>query len=560
MRYTKHNYKKGDELLASQLNDMDDQIALNEQTTDTLVTVSNTQPAAAKNRVWVKATPSEIEIPTMDDHNELSRQLSDLETEIDESADFYDEELGIEFRPLKGTALSTDTPYSENKIIDTPLNASKTYRITWSIPTVISIPVYVFLSDGNGNNLIKANIPAGSTEYVRDYTPNNNYSNAYLYFTVGNVPTIAVTASVSMINTPPTRIDELESTVSFLAQNALYKEESRTYTIANPDVGHYINKNGGYSALSPFSISQSIEVKSGEIIEVIATGYNNQVAIIAMVKNDYPYTVLARSISSNEETYSYQATQNITVVVSYDNRKPCTITIKKTIDVDQIAINKSYIENNKWKYAFDRICCIGDSLTSGAYYAGAWKGASIAQNYPIMLSRMLNTPVKNSGRSGASAKTWYTNNMNGLTLTDYGTFVIWLGTNEGLTDTIDTDVDPYTDYNNFADTNTGYLCRTICQIKDYVPDAHIIICTVFATSGDLTITNNVIHQVAQKYALQLVDNSDLNNTNYPLYHSNAVHFNKAGNIFVADRIMNAMINYVAPNIENAEFGLTARTD
>ena len=31
MSYTKHNYKKGDELLASQLNEMDDQIALNEE-------------------------------------------------------------------------------------------------------------------------------------------------------------------------------------------------------------------------------------------------------------------------------------------------------------------------------------------------------------------------------------------------------------------------------------------------------------------------------------------------------------------------------------------------
>lgn len=85
MSYTKHNYQKGDELLASQLNDMDDQIALNEQTADTLVTVSNTQPSAAKNRVWVKATPSEIEIPTMEDHNELSRQISDVEKSIGEN-------------------------------------------------------------------------------------------------------------------------------------------------------------------------------------------------------------------------------------------------------------------------------------------------------------------------------------------------------------------------------------------------------------------------------------------------------------------------------------------
>lgn len=82
MSYTKHNYQKGDELLASQLNDMDDQIALNEQTADTLVTVSNTQPAAAKNRVWVKATPSEIEIPTMDDLDEVNRQINHFDDNL----------------------------------------------------------------------------------------------------------------------------------------------------------------------------------------------------------------------------------------------------------------------------------------------------------------------------------------------------------------------------------------------------------------------------------------------------------------------------------------------
>lgn len=78
MPYTKHNYQKGDELLASQLNDMDDQIALNEQTADILVTVSNTQPPEEKNRVWVKATPSEIEIPTMEDVDELKTALNSL--------------------------------------------------------------------------------------------------------------------------------------------------------------------------------------------------------------------------------------------------------------------------------------------------------------------------------------------------------------------------------------------------------------------------------------------------------------------------------------------------
>ena len=96
MSYTKHNYKKGDELLASQLNEMDDQIELNEQTADILVTVSNTQPFQEKNRVWVKVTPSEIEIPTMEDVDEVTRQISDLETRL-KSGDEEDADLHLGF-------------------------------------------------------------------------------------------------------------------------------------------------------------------------------------------------------------------------------------------------------------------------------------------------------------------------------------------------------------------------------------------------------------------------------------------------------------------------------
>lgn len=115
MSYTKHNYQKGDELLASQLNDMDDQIALNEQTADTLVTVSNTQPAAAKNRVWVKATPSEIEIPTMEDHNELSRQITQLDRTLSDRTLYTTDDISTAFpKANKGYIVNSVGRYSAN--------------------------------------------------------------------------------------------------------------------------------------------------------------------------------------------------------------------------------------------------------------------------------------------------------------------------------------------------------------------------------------------------------------------------------------------------------------
>lgn len=142
MSYTKHNYKKGDELLASQLNDMDDQIALNEQTSDTLVTVSNTQPAAAKNRVWVKATPSEIEIPTMDDHNELSRQLSDVEeNQIPELKNAISDIAGSDVT-IEGKQIEVTDPPA-NMVVKTNNTAGRTVpKLVVSKGNILCLPYY----------------------------------------------------------------------------------------------------------------------------------------------------------------------------------------------------------------------------------------------------------------------------------------------------------------------------------------------------------------------------------------------------------------------------------
>ena len=121
---------------------------------------------------------------------------------------------------------------------------------------------------------------------------------------------------------------------------------------------------------------------------------------------------------------------------------------------------------NHWAYNLWKVLCIGDSLTSGASYGEAWgekapAGSSIDQNYPRILGRMLNAEVTNGGVSGWSASDWYTNEVPKYNFANFDTFIIWLGTNNGLTDTLDADVNQYTDFNDFAETETGYYCKII---------------------------------------------------------------------------------------------------
>lgn len=219
--------------------------------------------------------------------------------------------------------------------------------------------------------------------------------------------------------------------------------------------------------------------------------------------------------------------------------------------------------NAKPNYAFGigKSLMIGDSLTSGAYYDDTYEGASINQNIPYYLGKMINEEVKNGGKSGWYPSNWYTNELPNNDVTQYDTFFIWLGTNKGLTDTLDADVNAYSDYNQFAATETGYYCRLIEYIKQHNPDAQIHLLTCFA-SGNLAETNLTIRNIATKYDLHVIDLIDLNMANHPELHLNSgyPHFGKAGNIYIANRIVQSVNAFYTSDPIKLEFGLTPRTN
>ena len=225
---------------------------------------------------------------------------------------------------------------------------------------------------------------------------------------------------------------------------------------------------------------------------------------------------------------------------------------------DVVDICYSAKNSDVWKYALDKICCLGDSLTAGAYYANGWTGASIAQNYPYFLSRMLNADVDNHGKSGWAPSDWWTNSngVKSITWSNYNAVILWLGTNNGLTDTIDVDVNAFTDYNSYAETETGYYCKIIEYIKEQNNDCLVAIGTVFATDGDVAITNTVISKLSEKYSLPIIDFSNFGKDK-GAFHANIsnVHFSKTGNIAVANHVVETLEEYFAEDINRCEFGI-----
>lgn len=220
-----------------------------------------------------------------------------------------------------------------------------------------------------------------------------------------------------------------------------------------------------------------------------------------------------------------------------------------------------------WAQSMWKVLCIGDSLTSGANYTAAWSqqaeaGSPIDENYPRILGRLINGEVTNAGVGGYAPSDWWNNKKDSYTYNNYDTFIIWLGTNDGLTDTLATDVDPYDDYNDFAETETGYYCRIIEKIKENNPSCLIVLTTVFASDGSVSTTNNAIRHIAEKYNLPVIDNSDLTVANHPELRggANNPHFAKAGNIYIAARYVADISNWLAENPLRCEYHYTARTN
>ena len=337
---------------------------------------------------------------------------------------------------------------------------------------------------------------------------------------------------------------------------------------SNAIVGKYINcLNGEPETIGSTEALQiaEIAVKSGEIYEVKGYGVD-LAALYGLYSEDgtcldvFP-TEEQSSPAFFDKTITIPENCTKMVVGHYMTKKA---TIVKFVNFYNRAIENLHSAKKAdfYKYAAGNVLCIGDSLTSGAYYGAGFDGVSIKQNYPYYLSRMNNCSVTNAGKSGYSASDWVKAYKDVYNYADFDTFVIWLGTNYGCADMpSDADIDTFIPESApSAETANQalYLIYIIKSIIEANPNSLIFLGNVFASKSDVSQNNQVIVQIAEKYSLQVIDMSDLNYENRPELHAgiNNPHFGKSGNIFIANRIANAINNYIEENPMRADFGIT----
>ena len=104
--------------------------------------------------------------------------------------------------------------------------------------------------------------------------------------------------------------------------------------------GKYIGSDNNEKSGQYFSRSVPIAVAVGDVIEFTATGYNTNVAMIALTDAEETfYKSVARSVDSTQRTYTYTCIDSGYIIVSYENRNSYSFTIKN--EMSNIGLNNS---------------------------------------------------------------------------------------------------------------------------------------------------------------------------------------------------------------------------
>lgn len=188
--------------------------------------------------------------------------------------------------------------------------------------------------------------------------------------------------------------------------------------------------------------------------------------------------------------------------------------------------------------AFDNIVCVGDSLTYSQVYTSASASRQARRTYPFILGKLCGNEVTTFASSGASAKAGWESFGSQITAKTNALAIIYLGTNEGLTDTLDTDVvgdNP----DNWADNNTGCYCRFVQKFQSLGYKVLLLKC--WASSGNLQNTNSAIMNIGQRFGCAVLDTPVSKSLKYHYYPdlsgSNYVHYNDLGYSWFASSLI-----------------------
>jgi lysophospholipase L1-like esterase len=193
----------------------------------------------------------------------------------------------------------------------------------------------------------------------------------------------------------------------------------------------------------------------------------------------------------------------------------------------------------------ENVACIGDSLTAGLVTGGG--GYNTYYNYPYFLGKLMNTDTTAIAHGGYTTSQMWSEYQTDISNIANSVVVVWLGTNQGLTDTVSADCvgDDIAGYASNYTGDYGRIIKTLIDNGNKVVLAHIFIAG--GTNGVPT-TNAAIESLAERFNCKLIslDDADMAELNAEKYHTteagnyDRTHFNCMGYSRVANMFYGKM--------------------
>lgn len=310
------------------------------------------------------------------------------------------------------------------------------------------------------------------------------------------------------------------------------------------DVGSTISYNPVPSSSWLFGV---FEVKQGDVFKITGSGGNTSRLWCFVDDND---TILSKSNANiTVENYLLQANNDgkLVINVNYINYNVQKLA-KDVGTVYSKAIDKAgYNYRNEGMdilSAFSNVTCCGDSLTASVVYTknngdGTYQTRSAYKKYPWILGQKIGAEAESVATGGYSASDWWGAYADRIINKTNQLIVIYLGTNGGLTDTLDTDAQG-TDYTQYANTNTGNYCKIVAKALSV--GARVLLIKIHQGGGEnVFLTNSVIDKIAEKYNVAVVDVPFLHERKYHAFPDNSgintLHYNDLGYAAFADSLI-----------------------
>lgn len=326
--------------------------------------------------------------------------------------------------------------------------------------------------------------------------------------------------------------------------------------------GYYYDQNGVKTFFNSYGYSDLIPVYSG------LRYYTNAPCFFCEYDSNETFIRGGAITASAGGTFDTSATTAY-VRLSADRQYSETFAVYTSAIVESLpfryTLDEKYIRVPKTTDG-KKIVCVGDSLTQGVDYGSH----VIKENYPYFMSDVLNCGIINYGKAGMSSLAWWQNYKNSCPFDPtMDVVLIMFGTNGGLdTNTLATDVEPYNNWADYAETSVGCYCKLIEHImEDTSNHAQIILLTppysTYATWQEQAVINSeaTIRAIAKRYQLPVIDvlnecgMGKFNGTVFRPHdgcHFNAKGYHRLGT-FLASRLLSYFSTFNLTDVYDDEY-------